>query len=162
MPWDGLCSLDRLLELHARGLREHKGAAGIRDLGCPEGTLGNAWSGAEYSEIGESLPHLVFASYLLYYFATKQCFIDGNKRIAWLTMSEVLASVNLEVNATTDEAYAFCIAVANKQVRDVHSVVMWVSARLRELQPLPAASPVSSPLSADEPKHERPQQAKLV
>jgi death on curing protein len=162
MQWDGLCSLDRLLELHDRGLREHKGAAGIRDPGCPEGTLGNSWTAAEYSEVGESLPHLVFACYLLYYFATKQCFVDGNKRIAWLAMSEVLASVNLEVNATTDETYGFCMAVANRQVRDVHAVVSWVSSRLRELQPLSATSAASSPLPPDEPERETPRQAKLV
>ena len=94
-PWDELCSEERLLALHTRGLREHNGPPGVRDPGCPEGTLGSAWTALGYDDIGESQPHLIFACYLLYYFATKQCFVDGNKRIAWVSMSEVLACIGL-------------------------------------------------------------------
>ncbi|HYO69950.1 MAG TPA: Fic family protein [Archangium sp.] len=132
MPWDELCSLERLMALHARGIQEFGGRIGLIDPGCPEGTLGAAWNAVEYGEVGNSLPHLVFACYLLYYFATKQCFADGNKRIAWASMSEVLASIGLEVGAGTDEAYAFALDVA-KGLLSPSQIVQWVSRRLRAI-----------------------------
>jgi hypothetical protein len=85
-------------------------------------------------EIGQAQPHLVFGCYLLYYFATKQCFRDANKRTAWLALGEVLSTIGLEVNATDEEAIKFVKDVANKVVPHVHSVVTWVAERLQELK----------------------------
>lgn len=134
MPWDELCSLERLMALHERGLREHRGLPGVRETGCPEATLGAAWHAVEYAEQEDTLPALVFAVYLLYYFATKQCFVDGNKRIAWAAMCEVLARYDLEIEATTDEAERFVREIATRQYKSVDPVLRWVMERLRELR----------------------------
>ncbi len=144
-PYDDMCSLARLRALHDRALTiGDGGSAGIIDKGCEEGTLGAAWMAAGYDEIGQSQPHLVFGSYLLYYFATKQCFADANKRTAWLALGEVLATIGLEVKATDEEAIKFVKDVANKVVPDVHSVVKWVAERLQELRK-PEAVATASP-----------------
>jgi len=139
VDFDAMCSLERLMALHARGLREHRGLDGVRDPGCPEGTLGSAKLAVSYDELGESHPHLLFGCYLLYYFATKQCFVDGNKRIAWTSLCEVLGTIDLTIDASAEEAYAFVIGIAEGRTRDIEAVVDWVSKRLKSLPP-PAPS----------------------
>lgn len=137
-PWDGMCSTQRLHELHAGALEKFGGAAGMRDPNCPEGTLGNAWSACQYSEIGESLPHLAFAAYGIYYFVRNHCFADGNKRAGWLVMSEALASMDLEVSATTDEAVEFVTRIAEGKLK-VEDVLKWIEPRLVSIPRLPRA-----------------------
>jgi death-on-curing protein len=145
MPYDDLCSLGRLLALHDRALQMHPGPQGVLNPGCPEGTLGNAWNAVSYDEIGDSLPQLVFGAYVLYYFATNQCFVEGNKRTGWLAFAEVLATLGLEVEATQAEVIQFVFDIANKKVPDVLGIVKWASPRLRELKPPGAAQSKAAP-----------------
>jgi len=139
LPWDHLCTLERLMALHARGIREHRGMLGVRELGCPEGTLAAAWNGMTYYPGQQEDDILLFAAYLLFYFAKKQCFIDGNKRLAWSSMSEVLAQEHLEVDVSIDEAEQFVKDIANNQVTRVEQVRAWIVKNLRGLTRLPPA-----------------------
>ncbi|NBD09792.1 MULTISPECIES: type II toxin-antitoxin system death-on-curing family toxin [Corallococcus] len=132
-PYDRFCSLTRLQALHAMGIAAHGGTVGVRDALCPGATLGAAWSAEEYNARPGAVPGLMFAVYLLFYFATKQCFVDGNKRIAWLAMSEVLAGMGLEVDASDDEAEALVMAIASNRFKDVEPVFLWVVEHLSEL-----------------------------
>jgi prophage maintenance system killer protein len=133
-PYDRFCSLPRLQHLHARSVAEHGGSTGVRDALSPGATLGAAWTAEEYSAPPGAVPGLLFAVYLLFYFATKQCFVDGNKRISWLAMTDVLAGMGLEIDATIDEAEALVMAISNNQYRDVEPVYLWVVEHLRELR----------------------------
>lgn len=163
MPYDKYCSLEELTALHDRALLldPESGGQGVLDPGCPEATLGSAWSAAGYDdELSAEEPHLVFGSYVLYYFATKQCFVDANKRTGWLALVWVLAKLDLEVDATNQEAYDFVLGIANKAIPNPAAVVKWVSLRLRELQRLPheaqtiaATDAVASNEDAQKPQH---------
>ena len=128
-PWAHLCSLARIDALHLESVALFGGSAGVRDPGCPEATLGNAWNACGYAEIEESLEHVAFAVYLLYYFATKQCFADGNKRIAWLSMCEVLSKLDLEVQCSDSEGIDLVFALANKKA-SLQDAMTWVVDRL--------------------------------
>jgi prophage maintenance system killer protein len=107
----------------------------VREAECPEATLGAAWSADEYSRPPEAQPGFLFSVYLLYYFTTKQCFNDGNKRVAWASMSEALARLDLEIDATDEEAEAFVLDIAERRINSIATVAAWVTARLRELSP---------------------------
>ncbi|GMU07509.1 type II toxin-antitoxin system death-on-curing family toxin [Corallococcus caeni] len=133
-PYDRFCGLSRLQELQAKGIAAHGGRLGVRDALGPGATLGAAWTAEEYSVGPEAVPGLMFAVYLLFYIATKQVFVDGNKRIAWLAMCEALACMGLEVEATIDEAEALVMAISNNQYKDVEPVFLWVVEHLRELR----------------------------
>ncbi|MGE6762788.1 type II toxin-antitoxin system death-on-curing family toxin [Corallococcus interemptor] len=133
-PYDRFCGLTRLQELQAKGIAAHGGRVGVRDALGPGATLGAAWTAEEYGAPPEAVPGLMFAVYLLFYIATKQVFVDGNKRIAWLAMCEALACMGLEVDATIDEAEALVMAISNNQFKDVEPVYLWVVEHLRELR----------------------------
>lgn len=117
------------MELHEHGLQKYGGAAGFKDPDCPEGSLAAAWNACEYGEIGDSLPHIVFAAYALYYLVKNHCFTDGNKRIGWLVMAETLATADLEVAATDDEAIEFVLKVASGDTK-IEGVIKWVQSRV--------------------------------
>ncbi|MCY1075185.1 type II toxin-antitoxin system death-on-curing family toxin [Archangium lansingense] len=130
------------MALHERGIREHPGLPGVRELGCPEGTLGAAWNGMVFfpgqaEREGDDL--LLFAAYILFYFAKKQCFVDGNKRVAWAAMCEVLAHEKLDVDVPPDVAEQFVKDIANNQVTRIEQVRTWIVKHLCGLVRLPPA-----------------------
>ncbi|WFG54109.1 putative Doc-like toxin [Myxococcus phage Mx9] len=138
MPFDELCSLERLRALHDLALQMHPGPQGVLNPGCDEGGLGAAWNAVGYDELGSAQPHLVFASYVLYYFVTNQCFVEGNKRTGWLAFTAILSRIDLTVEATQDEVVKFVYDVANKVIPDVRGIMDWAAPRLRELEQPPA------------------------
>lgn len=131
-PWEKYCTPARVIDLHAKGLKAHGGREGITEPNGPDATLGAAWNAIAYGPIQGEEPALIFAAYVLYYFATKQVFSDGNKRVAWLVMCEVLASMDLEVGVTNDEGSEMVLAIANKQ-QSVEQAYAWVADHVREL-----------------------------
>jgi death on curing protein len=59
--------------------------------------------------------------------AKNHCFLDGNKRIAWMAAVEVILREGLEVNATTDEAADLVLRVADN-LCSREQVLEWFSA----------------------------------
>jgi death-on-curing protein len=98
--------------------------------GCVEGAIGNAvQAAAYYSEDDEPNP-LHIASHLLRSLARDHCFIDGNKRVAWLACLEVLATHGrVTIDADEIEAAAFVESVADGST-DVPGIAGWLAARL--------------------------------
>ncbi|MCK8496228.1 hypothetical protein [Myxococcus fulvus] len=133
--------MQRLKELNARALRlsDQPIQPGQSHFDDAEATLGNAWTATMYDVAGEEMPEIVFGSYVLYYFATKQVFPDANKRTGWYAFLDVLATIDVTVDATDDEAAKFVMDIANKVISDVEGIVGWVMPRLMELKPAPAA-----------------------
>jgi death on curing protein len=136
-PWSGAITVMRVLDLHDRGLAEYGGPAGpAQPQGCVEGTLGAAVNAEMYAAAGRrhSLPGLLFASYLLVYLARRHCFVDGNKRTAWSSAVDALASLGLGFTATSPEAVQFVNDVATGAVDDGPQVAAWFAPRLFALQ----------------------------
>ncbi|WP_143096913.1 hypothetical protein [Myxococcus fulvus] len=138
--------MERLKELNARALRRsaqpiHPGQSHFDDA---EATLGNAWTATMYDVAGEEMPEIVFGSYVLYYFATKQVFPDANKRTGWYAFLDVLATIDVTVNASDDEAAKFVMDIANKVIADVEGIVGWVMPRLVELKRTPVLVPTGA------------------
>jgi death-on-curing protein len=97
--------------------------------GCIEGCLGNAWSAKVYTE-EEDQYSLIFVAYLLFYLAKNHCFIDGNKRVAWMAAMDVLMRYNLTINATDDEAVQFVLDIVENKISDGNKVADWLADRV--------------------------------
>jgi death-on-curing protein len=77
----------------------------------------------------------VFAGYLLYYLARNHCFVDGNKRAAWMATVEVLLSLGLSVDADDDDAEGMVVAVATGEIGSGGEVVQWFAERIIPIPP---------------------------
>lgn len=99
--------------------------------GCVDGALGSAYSAELYTapEVeGEFVVSgLTFAGCLLFYLATRHCFVDGNKRVSWLATSFVLLTLGVTLAVTDNEAEAFCLGIANGTVKSSEEVVHWIA-----------------------------------
>jgi death-on-curing protein len=130
-PWESLTSVDRVLEIHGRGLVEHGGLSGPAGAAsCVEAALGGAYSAELYTEgRRHARAGLPFAAYVLVYLAKRHCFTDGNKRTAWASAADILAAMGLGVTATTDEAVDLVEGVITGG-QDGADVARWLASRL--------------------------------
>ena len=138
-PWSHWIDVDRIRALHAEGMERYGGLPSVGDVPCIESALGTAYNAEMYSmpEVDDEtiVSGLPFCVYLLFYIATKQCWSDGSKRTAWASAMWVLATMGLTIDATDEEAYEFCISVADKTVTKGEDVVSWIAEHLIELDP---------------------------
>ena len=130
-PWSAWMTETLVCELHQRALAEHGGRPGRRSEGCVSGALGNAWSAQLYEGGGEDgSPNLfVFAVRLFLYLLRDHCFVDGNKRVAWLALDVVLRQEELTIDETDEAAHAFVRNASENAFSDA-DVVAWLDARL--------------------------------
>lgn len=126
----------RILQLHAQGLKIGGVGKGSKAVdGCIEGALGNAWTAEQYSldERAEPLG-LLFAVYLFDILIRAHCFVDGNKRVAWLTLVHVLAHYNVEPNFSDTQVRDFCNSILEPaSKRSVDDILDWLIPNLRPL-----------------------------
>lgn len=132
--WAGLISLEKILALHQEGARRYGGDPTQRreDGDCVDGRIGSAANAASYCAEGDDDAGLILAAYLLFYLAKDHCFVDGNKRVAWLATMEVLKNLQLTVKTTTEEAYGFMLDVSAGNIRDAGEVAIWLAERLED------------------------------
>ena len=133
VEWEHLITAHKVRELHTEGMRRYgSGLAGdeVR-AGCVDGCLGSAWTAELYQEDPPGrVKGLTFAGYLLCYLARNHCFVDGNKRVAWLSTVWILSNLGVALEATDDEAVGFVESVILGEVESGHDAVRWLGARL--------------------------------
>ncbi|MFY0527695.1 type II toxin-antitoxin system death-on-curing family toxin [Archangium gephyra] len=129
-PWGHLVTFDRVLELHADGIRRFGGAPGLKSTDCVESSLGSAWSAQLYMDEEQVGFPLTFATYLFVYITKNHCFEDGNKRLGWYVLGEALALMGLTISASDDEATDFVMGVAAQQPPDYATVQNWIAQRI--------------------------------
>ena len=129
-PWSHLVTFDRVLELHADGIRRFSGATGVRSTDCVESSLGSAWSAQLYMDEEQLGFPLTFATYLFVYITKNHCFEDGNKRLGWYVLGETLGRMGLTIEASDDEATDFVMGVAAQQPPNYPAVQNWIAQRL--------------------------------
>jgi death on curing protein len=133
-PWTQWIGTDTIAKLYSENMTRWGGKRSDPEKGCIDAALGSAYS-AELYRLEEEpqdgiIPGLIFACYLLFYIATKHCYVDGNKRLGWTSAMFVLLNFGLTVEATEDEAVEFCVSIASGQVKDGTVVVGWITDRL--------------------------------
>lgn len=80
VPWRWI-SLEVVLAVHSRQIAEHGGADGIRDLGLIESALARP---INLMSFGDPDAASLAAAYA-YGLVSNHGFVDGNKRVAWVT-----------------------------------------------------------------------------
>lgn len=108
---------------HARSLRDHGGAAGVRDEGLFESALARPQNLAAYGE--PSVFELAAA--LAYGLAKNHPFVDGNKRTAFLCAYVFLGLNGQALDADEAEAAAIMLDLAAGEVSE-EDVALWLKA----------------------------------
>ena len=110
--------VDDVLEIHENQIDEYGG-----DQSYNVGALGKISSilGQLYPVFGvEKYPTIFNKAAALYYFLIKgHCFVDGNKRVGYMTMFVFLYINNIELCATEEDGYDKTIEVATSNFRNV-------------------------------------------
>jgi len=135
-PWERWIGNQSITMLYAEGIKRWGGAGSPPQPGCVDAALGAAYSAELYSPESEqegAIQGLLFACYLLFYLATKHCYVDGNKRVAWACMAFVLLNFGLTIEATEDEVVAFCTDIAAGQIKSGVAATEWIYPRLKSV-----------------------------
>lgn len=86
------------------------------------------------------------ASLTLFYLVKNHCFVDGNKRVAWLAAVDLFARVGMDVVASDDDCVLMVWDVASNKI-DRDGVVAWFAADGRLRQMTPDDKPTNSGIS---------------
>jgi death-on-curing protein len=137
LPYKAVIDEERLLALHAQGLKiAGVGKGSKASENCLGGALGNAWTAEQYRQDERAEPAgLLFAAYLFDYLIRAHCFVDGNKRVAWLALVHVLGHHNVDVECVDVEARDFCASMLQPgSQKSVDDVLDWLIPRLMRLE----------------------------
>jgi len=133
--WEELLPRDELFSILESELAR-RGAGSVHEAkpDCVEGSLGNAWSAEQYSshDYPGAIEGFIFACFALRLLAMNHCLVDGNKRLAWIAFTTVLATLGLTVNATEEEAANFVSRIILEHL-DGAKVVEWTAGQLSVL-----------------------------
>jgi death-on-curing protein len=117
----------RVLEaMHTDLILEHGGSAGIRDADLLESALAGPRHKWAYGE-GADIPSLAAA----YGFglARNHAFVDGNKRIALMSIYTFLVINRFELNASEQQAVDIMIGVASGSIAE-DALAAWIRSNL--------------------------------
>jgi death-on-curing protein len=118
--------IDRVLPAHAEQLARFGGPAGIRDRGALESALARPENLAVYGD-----PDLAaLAASYAFGLARNHAFVDGNKRIAWLTARFFLARNEGDLRFDPEDAYRMVMSLAAGELSE-DMVANWFRERLR-------------------------------
>ncbi len=99
-----LIEVKRLVEIHTAlvlgSVPSHQ-----KHQDCLPSAIGPAIQSALYESPGDDVDILIAACFLARNVATRQCFMDGNKRVAWAALLEVL-EVHAQVTLDADQEVA--------------------------------------------------------
>lgn len=115
-------SLEEVLVIHERQLATFGGAAGMRDQGALESALSrpkNKW-------LYEDASLVQMGSAYGFGLARNHPFVDGNKRVAFLSMSAFLRLNGLRFAPTQPSATAMMISLAAGDI-DEAGLARWIS-----------------------------------
>lgn len=108
-------SLEIVMAIHVRSLREHGGADGVREAGLIKSAMASAENAAFY---GGGDVYDVAAAYA-FHIAETQAFIDGNKRTG-IGAAMVFLAQNIAMGAISisdqDALYVAMIAIAKHEL----------------------------------------------
>jgi death-on-curing protein len=114
-------SYDQVIAMHARQLRRFGGAPGLRDAGMLRSALDrpiNKWN-YEAAELPE-----VAAAYA-YGLAKNHAFVDGNKRIAFMSLVVFLRKNAIRLSPDPAHATTIMISLAAGEVSE-ESLARWI------------------------------------
>jgi death-on-curing protein len=133
--WSRLINEEKILSLHEESIARYGGdSTAFAKDGCLERSIGAAVNAELYTSEEGAIAGLCFAGCLLFYLAKNHCFIDGNKRVSWLSAMHVLLGLSLTIDATEEEAEAYCLSILSGDVASAVDVSIWIADRLKSIE----------------------------
>lgn len=117
-------TLEEALSLHESAIDAHGGSYGVRDQGLLESALAAPRQGFG-GQYAYAFPHEMAAAYL-FHLCKNHAFIDGNKRIAWVSAVFFMRVNGWSVLAGEAEAVDVVLRVATDQM-DKPAVAAWLA-----------------------------------
>jgi death-on-curing protein len=116
---------DQALAIHSRQLRRFGGAPGLRDEGMLRSALERPINKWRY----EQATLLVLAAAYAFGLAKNHAFVDGNKRIAFMTMTIFLRKNGVRFAPDQAQATKITLALAAGEVSE-QSLARWIGDNL--------------------------------
>lgn len=123
-PWRWV-SLEVVLAIHGRQIAEHGGVDGIRDLGLVESALGRPVNLVSYGDPDAASLAAAYAHGLV----SNHGFVDGNKRVGWVTARLFLLANGWSLDFDPFDAIRIMEAASAGQVSE-EEVANWFRLRL--------------------------------
>jgi death-on-curing protein len=112
---------DQVIAMHSRQLRRFGGAPGLRDEGMLRSALERPVNKWQYEQAG--LPEL--AAGYAFGLAKNHAFVDGNKRVAFITMVVFLRKNGVRFSPPQAQATNMILALAAGEVSE-ESLARWI------------------------------------
>ena len=107
---------DVVLAIHKRQIAEHGGAEGTNDLGLLDSVLARPKNLLAYSE--EQLDLCSLAAAYGYGIARNHAFVDGNKRVAYVTCMAFLKLNGRSLDVPLEEKYSTFLKLASGEITE--------------------------------------------
>lgn len=120
-------TFDQVVAIHSRQLRRYGGAAGLRNEGALRSALDRPVNKWQYEQA--ALPSLAAA--YAFGLAKNHAFVDGNKRIAFITMVAFLRKNGVRFVPDQAEATRIIVALAAGEVTE-ESLGRWIADSLKK------------------------------
>ncbi len=108
--------------IHISQIREHGGQYGIRDINLLEPVIARPMSRWAYEQEADLV---ILAAAYGYGLAKNHCFIDGNKRVAFMAMYAFLGLNGLEIDAKEPEVVDLMFGVADSSISE-EKLIYWL------------------------------------
>lgn len=112
---------DQVIAVHSRQLRRFGGAPGLRDEGMLRSALERPFNKWQYEQAG--LPELAAA--YAFGLAKNHAFVDGNKRIAFMTLVIFLRKNGVAFSPDQAQATKIIVSLAAGEVSE-ESLARWI------------------------------------
>lgn len=107
-------SVDRVLEIHRRGIEEHGGSSELRDRGLLESAAAMPQAQFAGQFLHAGLPTMAAAYF--FHLCKNHPFVDGNKRVAIASAETFVLLNDHELVATDDELEQLTLGVADGSI----------------------------------------------
>ena len=117
--------------IHLSQIREHGGKYGLREANLLDSAIAKPKNHCAYSKEPDII---VLAASYGYGLARNHCFIDGNKRAAFMAMYTFLGLNGYEIETTEPEVVDLMLGVADGSVSE-SEIIIWLRKRVISLAP---------------------------
>jgi len=110
-----MISIDDILLLHERSIKDYGGSKGVRDLGLFESSIARPFQTFAGNDLYNDA--LKKATALVESLIINHPFVDGNKRIGALAMIAFLKESNYYLTASSEKLYEFIISISTGEIK---------------------------------------------
>jgi len=125
-----MISIDDILLLHERSIKDYGGSKGVRDLGLLESSIARPFQTFAGNDLYNDA--LKKAAALVESLIINHPFVDGNKRIGALAMIAFLKESNYYLTASSEKLYEFIISISTGEIK-FDAILVWLEENTKKI-----------------------------